>query len=232
MYLSIQDICIRLGMAIIFSGVIGINRESKSRPAGMRTHILLCVGAALIAMTQQKISFNTINQAIENPDLASVLRADPSRLTAQIISGIGFLGAGTIIITKRSIQGLTTAASLWSVAALGISIGMGFYPLSALSFIAIFLVLTVPHKLIHLPELKCLEIRYSSPTETRRFLTEYFNEKGVEIKNVVFDVDFSREEHTYTNIYTIYMPKNQDHTLIIEDLSKCKYISRIRSIAM
>lgn len=232
MYLSIQDICIRLGMAIIFSGIIGLNRESKSRPAGMRTHILVCAGAVLIAMTQQIISFDAINQVIANPELASVIRADPSRLTAQIVSGIGFLGAGTIVITRRSIQGLTTAASLWSVAALGISIGMGFYWLSAISFIAIILVLTMLHRLIHLPELKHLEIRYSSPKETQKFLADYFNEKNVKIKNVDFDVYFSREEHTFTNIYTIYMPKFQDHTSIVEDLSKCKCISRIRSIAV
>lgn len=232
MYLSVQDICIRLGMTIVFSGIIGLNRETKCRPAGIRTHILVCVGAALIAMTQQRISFDAINQVIENPELMSVVRADPSRLTAQIVSGIGFLGAGTIVITRRSVQGLTTAASLWSVAALGISIGMGFYSLSAISFIAIFLVLTVLHKLIHVRELKRLEIRYSSPEETKRFLAEYFDQKKVEIKNVDVDVDFSREEHTYTNIYTIYMPKNQDHDSIVEELSKCKCISRIRSIAV
>jgi len=232
MYLSIQDICIRLGLAIVFSGIIGINRETKNRPAGMRTHILVCVGAALIAMTQLRISYEAVNQVIENPELSSVIRADPSRLTAQIVSGIGFLGAGTIVITRRSIQGLTTAASLWSVAALGISIGMGFYSLSALSFVAIFLVLTVLHKLIHLRELKHLEIRYRSPAETKRFLAEYFNEKEIEVKSVDLDVDFSQEEHTYTNIYTIYMPKCQDHISIVEDLSKCKCISHIRSIAV
>lgn len=232
MNLSIQDMCIRLGMAIVFSGIIGINRETKNRPAGMRTHILVCVGAALIAMTQQIISYDAINQALANPALASVVHADPSRLTAQIISGIGFLGAGTIIITRRSIQGLTTAASLWAVAALGISVGMGYYSLSTVSFLAVFLVLTGLHKLIHLRELKHLEIRYNSPVETRKFLTEYFEQNKIEIKNVDCDVDFSRNEHTYTNIYTIYMPKCQDQNSIVEDLSKCKSISRIRSIAV
>ena len=106
---------IRLVLAVICGGVIGIERERKRRPAGFRTHILICLGATLTTLTSQYIY------------LELMLFTDLARLGAQVIAGIGFIGAGTIIVTKRrQVKGLTTAAGLWASAIVGLAIGAGF----------------------------------------------------------------------------------------------------------
>ena len=116
--LNTVTILVRLLLATLCAGIIGIERQRKSRPAGLRTHIVVCLGAALVMM---------INQFL----LDQGLTTDAARLGAQVISGIGFLGAGTIILTGRSgkpqVKGLTTAASLWTSACMGLAIGCGFY---------------------------------------------------------------------------------------------------------
>lgn len=112
---NIVTIVIRVLLALIIGGIIGLERESKKQAAGFRTYMLVCLGATLVMMTNQYI--------------CNVFEAgDPSRLGAQVISGIGFLGAGTIIVTRKSqVRGLTTAAGLWSAACIGLAIGIGFY---------------------------------------------------------------------------------------------------------
>ena len=116
--LHLLTITLRLLLATLCAGVIGLERQRKSRPAGLRTHIVVCLGAALVMM---------INQYL----LETGYTTDAARLGAQVISGIGFLGAGTIILTGRSgkpqVKGLTTAASLWTSACMGLAIGCGFY---------------------------------------------------------------------------------------------------------
>jgi putative Mg2+ transporter-C (MgtC) family protein len=103
----------RLLLAVALGGVIGFERESVDKPAGFRTHILVCVGAALFALVSREGFFGS--------------GADPSRVASNIVVGIGFLGAGTIWRTGGGVQGLTTAASLWSVAAIGTATGIGYY---------------------------------------------------------------------------------------------------------
>jgi putative Mg2+ transporter-C (MgtC) family protein len=123
----------RLLLACILGGIIGYERESTNRPAGFRTHILVCVGSALVMITSEFI-FKKYN------GLTSI---DPTRLGAQVISGIGFLGAGTIIREGFSVKGLTTAASLWAVSCVGLAAGIGFYEgaLAATALIYITLIL-------------------------------------------------------------------------------------------
>ena len=143
MVLSIPEIILRLGLSMVLGGAIGFERQYKSRPAGLRTHILVCMGACVIALIQVEIASGAMRDALNHPDLAGVIRSDEARLIAQVVSGVGFLGAGTIIVTKRSVTGLTTAASLWAIAGLGIAIGMGFYAISITSFAGIFIALSV-----------------------------------------------------------------------------------------
>lgn len=112
---SYVGIVLKLLLAVILGGMVGFEREHKSRPAGLRTHILVCVGAALVQIT-------SINYAKNNG-----IAMDPMRLGAQVISGIGFLGAGTIIKEGANIKGLTTAASLWAVGCIGLAAGSGLY---------------------------------------------------------------------------------------------------------
>lgn len=108
-----RDIIIRLLLATVLSGLIGFERERHGRAAGLRTHMLVCVGAALVMLTAMH--------------LMTFSEADPGRFAAQVVSGIGFLGAGTIIRSRASVRGLTTAASLWAVAGVGLAVGSGFF---------------------------------------------------------------------------------------------------------
>ena len=127
---------LKVGLAIIIGGVIGMERRKHGRAAGMRTHILVCLGATLTAMTGVYAT--------------SVLgfSSDPLRVAAQVISGIGFLGVGTILIKGRfQITGLTTAAGLWCGAAIGIALGIGFYEGAIVTFIAEVVVTTILHRL-------------------------------------------------------------------------------------
>lgn len=126
---------IRLLLAILCGGVIGYDRGRKRRPAGLRTHILVCIGSALVMITNQYI--------VE----VMKMGGDPTRLGAQVISGIGFLGAGTILITsKQQVKGLTTAAGLWASACMGLAIGIGFYEGAILGCIVILISVTLLQK--------------------------------------------------------------------------------------
>ncbi len=116
--LNLVTILVRFALATVCAGVLGFERQRKSRPAGLRTHIIVCLGATLVMMISQFL-------------VTRGMSTDVARLGAQVISGIGFLGAGTIILTGRSgkpqVKGLTTAASLWTTACMGLAIGCGFY---------------------------------------------------------------------------------------------------------
>ncbi len=109
------EIVLRLLIAAFIGGLVGLERELNNRPAGLRTHIIVTVGSALI-MLVSKYGFTDLN-----------VDSDPARLAAQVVSGIGFLGAGTIIMQGNIVHGLTTAASLWTSAAIGLAIGAGYY---------------------------------------------------------------------------------------------------------
>ncbi len=109
-----MDILFRLLLALLFGGVIGFERERQGRAAGFRTHILVCVGACLVMCLGLYLAEQYPN-------------SDPSRIAAHVISGIGFLGAGTILRFRVSVRGLTTAASLWTVSVIGLAVGAGFY---------------------------------------------------------------------------------------------------------
>ncbi|MGE6348237.1 MgtC/SapB family protein [Bacillus mycoides] len=113
------DFIIRIGVAGLLGAIIGIEREIRSKEAGLKTHFLVAVGSALI-MVVSKYAFSDI--VFEDH-----MSLDPSRIAAQVVSGVGFLGAGTIIIQKQAVKGLTTAAGLWATAGIGLAIGAGMY---------------------------------------------------------------------------------------------------------
>jgi putative Mg2+ transporter-C (MgtC) family protein len=134
----IYDVAIRLILAVVVGGLIGYEREYKNRPAGFRTHILVCLGAAITSMIQLYSIQDTTNLILMHPELQNALKADIGRLGAQVITGVGFLGAGTIIHEKGSVKGLTTAASIWTVACIGLGVGLGYYTLTILSTICVY----------------------------------------------------------------------------------------------
>lgn len=114
--LSLWGLCLRMTLAFVCGGLIGIEREYRRRPAGFRTHILICMGAAMTTLTSQFLYCELHYQT------------DVARLGAQVIAGIGFIGAGSIIVTRRRrVKGLTTAAGLWTTAIIGLAFGAGFY---------------------------------------------------------------------------------------------------------
>ena len=128
-------VIVRIVSAVVVGGLIGLERGMKNRPAGLRTYMLVCVGACLIMLTNQYI-YEATNTG------------DPTRMAAQVVNGIGFLGAGTIIVTRRNqIKGLTTAAGLWAAAGVGLALGIGFYEAALMGSFAIFMVMTLLQKM-------------------------------------------------------------------------------------
>lgn len=147
--LPLIELIFRVLMSILFGGIIGYDRERKGQSAGFRTHMLVCVGAAMFALIQIKATNEVLTLAMNNSDYLQIFSIDQTRLVAQIVSGIGFLGAGAIIVTKRSVSGLTTAASIWATAAIGISMGMGYYLIAITGTVSIVTVLSwIKNKLI------------------------------------------------------------------------------------
>lgn len=130
--MSIFEIIFKLTLACVLGGVIGLERESLNRPAGLRTYTLVCVGSAL-AMLVSMDMYYSFNQTVN---------ADPGRIAAQVISGIGFLGAGTIMREGATVRGLTTAAGLWTVACIGLAVGAGLYiPAIATTILILFVLI-------------------------------------------------------------------------------------------
>ncbi|MDK2991999.1 MAG: putative Mg2+ transporter-C (MgtC) family protein [Clostridiales bacterium] len=137
--LSISEMILRLALACVLGGIVGWEREAVHKPAGFRTHILVCIGSTVTMLTSIFIYNRMQGTATSLPD--------PARLGAQVISGIGFLGAGTIIKEGVNVKGLTTAASLWAVACIGLAIGVGYYSAASVATAFVVAVLIIFNKL-------------------------------------------------------------------------------------
>lgn len=135
---------LRLVVAAILGGIVGIERGSGDRPAGLRTHILVCVGSTLF-MLVSLYGFDDVNPLPAHVEEDIGQRRDSARIAAQVVSGIGFLGAGTILHEGLTIRGLTTAASLWMVSAIGLAVGSGMYFLSAVATLLTMITLVSLH---------------------------------------------------------------------------------------
>ena len=136
--MELLSVIARLSLAALFGGLLGLERERKNRPAGLRTYLIVCVGAALTVLLseyeQWMLSTHWAAAA------GSAVQIDISRLGAQVINGIGFLGAGTILVSSRKkVRGLTTAAGLWASACMGLAVGAGFYTCVWAGFVLIYL---------------------------------------------------------------------------------------------
>jgi len=138
-----MQIAFQLILAAFLGGLVGLEREAQERAAGLRTNCLVCLGAALFTL----ISSNAFNSLLDNPGV----RFDPSRVVSTIVMGVGFIGAGLIIYRKFRVEGLTTAAGIWTVAGIGVAVGAGLY------FVAVFATFLV---LVILNVLRILEERF------------------------------------------------------------------------
>ncbi len=134
--LDIADIAIKLGLAAILASFLGWERGRSDKPAGIRTMVLVSVGAATFVLLGAHV--------MEANMTGEVIRTDPTRVLAYVISGVGFLGAGAILHSKKTVKGLTTAASIWVVAAIGASCGLGEYALAIMVSVISFVSLLIP----------------------------------------------------------------------------------------
>ncbi len=221
--MSVYEVAIRLALAVVVGGLIGYEREFKNRPAGFRTHILVCLGAAITSMIQLYSIQDATNMIIQHPELQNAMKADIGRLGAQVITGVGFLGAGTIIHEKGSIKGLTTAASIWTVACIGLAVGLGYYTLTILSTIFVFIVLvflkTFESRFFKNSNILKLEIQYVNKKNMVEKLEQYFEGMGIKVKNIEFLIDDEEEDSKYsTTMYTILAPRYIKSSGIVQKL--------------
>lgn len=223
------SVLLRLTLAVLCGGLIGINREHKRRPAGFRTYMMVCMGAALSMILGQyedtmlhtllSGAFGTVGQP-----------TDVTRFGAQVINGIGFLGTGTILITEqREVKGLTTAAGLWATACMGLAIGAGFYEGVFLSFVCIFLSIKVlPFvELFLLSRSRNMNL-YVELTSLERLKDFITLTKAIGIQ--IFDVELDRKRAAGGGVGVVlylHLPKNQSHTKLLTDLS---YSPDVRAI--
>lgn len=229
--LTPAEIVIRLLVAVIAGGLVGFERDMKGHDAGTRTHILVCMGAAIATMIQVESVEWGVRLVRENPDIASSISFDIARITAQVISGIGFLGAGTIIVTNRSVSGLTTAASIWAIAAVGMAAGMGYYFIVSVSSILILLVLRVFKRMFRIRRKKRIEISYVNRTETLEILRRFFEERNIEIGNIEYSVDMEDPERSVCHdLFTLGFPQGLQVGDVITELMNISTILHLTTV--
>ena len=222
-YRCINDITIiiRVLLSVFIGGIIGIERGRKRHPAGFRTYMLVCLGATLVMMTNQYIY-----QAFSNGDI--------SRLGAQVINGIGFLGAGTIMVTRKNqVRGLTTAAGLWSSACLGLAIGIGFYEGAIVVGFAILFIMTVMQKFDSFVQSKSTLINiYASMTSQESVSTfiSYCKEKEYKIIDMQINKDKEAGKHQIILFCTMEVKKGMLHVEVLEGLSKLEGINSLEKL--
>jgi len=204
---NIYSIIFRLILAMIFGGIIGIERGYKRRAAGFRTYMLVCIASALVMITNQYISYNFYG-------------ADPARLGAQVISGIGFLGAGTIIVTSQNqVRGLTTAAGLWASAGFGLTVGVGFYEGALAAGILIFLVITVLQRLDNKLAARSrnmeLYIELNEGGKLSEIIT-FATKNAIEVQHLEFAQPKAGVDGEHSAILlTLYLPKKHAHESVV-----------------
>ncbi|MBE6916485.1 MAG: MgtC/SapB family protein [Ruminococcaceae bacterium] len=218
---TLLAIVLRILAAVICGGIIGLERELKNRPAGLRTYMLVCLGSCLIMLTNQYIYQVTAS-------------GDPMRLGAQVVSGIGFLGAGTIIVTRHNqIKGLTTAAGLWSSAGVGLALGVGFYEAALVAGVAIFTILTLLQYWDNHINSKTKAVEIYIVLDEDVPLGDFIHEirqLGLKINNIQIDGNGSPEEGARGFLATLRSPKRCDHDVLIENVKKIKGVSYLEEL--
>ena len=222
--LSLHIIILRIFLSTIIGGIIGYERGSNNQAAGFRTHILVCLGATLISLIQEQLKINLLNYAIENPLSSQVLKTDLGRLGAQVISGIGFLGAGTILREEKTIAGLTTAASVWVTGCIGLGIGWGFYRLTIITGIVVLIVLITLKKIEVI--YKTIIITYTEDNNIEDDIKntfDFFLHHNIKVKKL------KKGKNSKKIIYTLILPKNLNRIKAISELTKFSNISEIQN---
>jgi len=202
-------VAIRIVAAVLIGGLLGLERGMKNRPAGLRTYMLVCVGSCLIMLTNQYIYqvYGT---------------GDPVRMGAQVVSGIGFLGAGTIVVTRRNqIKGLTTAAGLWTSAGVGLALGIGFYEAALAGGFAMFFVITVLQRMDNNMHRKSRQMEVYIELSCDVALGDFLRavrEKELEIYNVQREQEPDSDVGNRAYIATVKSKKRSNHLEVLEQV--------------
>ena len=227
-------IALRIFAAVILGGLIGLERERKRRAAGFRTYMLVCLGATLAMLLGQyeELMINTVWAEM----LAGLgVKADVARFGAQVVNGIGFLGAGTIIVTARQeVKGLTTAAGLWASACTGLAIGAGFYEGVLLAFVMIVLCIMAFPVLEDLTVANGRNMNIYVEFERLDDITEIIRQiKEQKIKVVEVDIDREKTRGVQQRpnaILTMRLPGRQSHTAILAEVARLQSVCAIEEI--
>ena len=219
---TLLSVAVRMLLAVLCGGAIGIEREYKRRPAGFRTHILICLGAAMTTLTSQYLY------------LVMGLFTDMARLGAQVVAGIGFIGAGTIIVTRRQrVKGLTTAAGLWTAAIVGLAIGAGFYEGGIATTLLVLLAELVFSRLeyrilANAPEIN-LYIEYHD-RETLDQLLRLYREQGLKVVNLEITRSKGSEKHNACAIFTIRMDRKHAVEQLLRDIIALEGVFQVEEL--
>lgn len=220
---NIISIIIRLGLALILGGILGFERERKGRPAGLRTYMIVCVASALVMMTGEFL-------------IMKYHVGDPARLGAQVISGIGFLGAGTIIINSQQIvKGLTTAAGLWASACIGIAVGSGFFIGPIVCSILILIIMTPIRKLEDYMSKNSKDITIFIESKTIQCLKgilEKLREMNISINNIEIHNESYQKITDLVGVtvhFTMHTPRSHEEVLNeLRALADVEYLEELR----
>lgn len=203
------DAAWKLALAVLLSGIIGFEREHSHRPAGFRTHILVAVGSALIMLTSVYIAEKYKGQ----------MNVDITRMSGQVVSGIGFLGAGTILREGFSVKGLTTAASLWAVSCIGIAIGAGFIAGAVVATLVIYITLNSLKKVVVRGKAgKALYVEVKDLAEQVPKISKLIKRTGTVVHSmeILYDNDAKlRKKKDTSTIKALIFPKTDDALKVI-----------------
>lgn len=231
--LNIASVLLRLVLAMVFGGMIGLERGRKHRAAGFRTYMLVCLGSALTSILSQYL-FVQLGTVWAEIAVTTGKQVDVSRLGAKVYSGIGFLAAGTIIVTGRQeVKGMTTAAGLWASACMGIAIGAGFYECVIIAFVLMFLCIhflpVVEVYLLENARNMNIYVELKSLDELGVLLS-HVKAQGVQIYGV--EIDRGGEEyHCYPSaVLSVRLSAHQQHPQILAALSEVHGVTMIDEI--
>lgn len=215
---------LRLFIAGICGILIGLERKTQSKEAGIKTHFIVSCGAALI-MIVSKYAFFDVAGIAQSMGYAGEIRLDPSRVASTIASGIGFLGAGMIFVHKNTVTGLTTAAGIWATSGIGMAIGAGMYTIGIGATIIIFVAQIVMHLDLHKShhtKLKTLSIKGVTETGYRKQLVSQLEQMNITIYNTAVE---QIDENTRNYVLTVELPSSVDEEDVI---TLVKYNSSIK----
>ncbi len=232
--LSWWQVVVRLLVAAFCGGIIGIDRGKKHRPAGFRTHMLVCMGAALTILLSTYLCAMMTGGLWNLEAGTDIMTTDVSRFGAQVINGIGFIGAGTIIITGRQqVKGLTTAAGLWASACMGLAIGAGFYTAALIACVLIITTIVVFSKLetfvlSHSRNIN-LYVEFEHTDDLSQII-EKIKEQDVRI----FDVEITKARNSETAypsaIFSLQLPKKKPHTVLMTSIVQVETVRAIEEL--